>query len=61
MQEMAPSGSLKIGDVILLHYNADGRFPTEKSGYIMADLSGWYVHSWDMYLHVWNNMYFYVD
>ena len=37
------SGNLKIGDVVLLYYNADKRFVAssgEKSGFIMADVSG---------------------
>ena len=37
------SGNLKIGDVVLLYYNADKRFVTssgEKSGFILADVSG---------------------
>ena len=38
------SGNLKIGDVVLLYYNADKRFTAdsgEKSGFILADLSGY--------------------
>ena len=37
------SGNLKIGDVVLLYYNADKRFEAssgEKSGFILADISG---------------------
>ena len=37
------SGNLKIGDVVLLYYNADKRFAAssgEKSGFILADVSG---------------------
>lgn len=37
------AGNLKIGDVVLLYYNADKRFATdsgEKNGFILADLSG---------------------
>ena len=37
------AGNLKIGDTLLLFYNADKRFSTDsggKSGYILADLSG---------------------
>ena len=37
------AGNLKIGDVVLLYYSADKRFVTdsaEKSGFILADLSG---------------------
>lgn len=44
---MALSGgaadNLKIGDVVLLYYNADKRFATDsgdQSGFILADLSG---------------------
>ncbi len=36
-------GNLKIGDTVLLFYNADKRFSTDsgrESGYILADLSG---------------------
>ena len=35
--------NLKIGDIVLLFYNADKRFVAEsgaKSGFILADLSG---------------------
>ncbi len=35
--------NLKIGDTVLLFYNADKRFSTDsgrESGYILADLSG---------------------
>ena len=38
-----PTDNLKIGDVVLLFYNADKRLVThsgEKSGFIQADLSG---------------------
>ena len=37
------AANLQIGDVVLLYYNADQRFVTdsaEKSGFILADLSG---------------------
>ena len=37
-------GNLKIGDVVLLFYNADKRFASdsgEKSGFILADISGY--------------------
>lgn len=37
------AGNLKIGDVVLLYYSAEQRVVTEsaeKSGFILADLSG---------------------
>ncbi len=34
------AGNLKIGDVVLLFYNADKSDSREKSGFILADLSG---------------------
>ena len=37
------AGDLKIGDVVLLFYNADKRFVSDsadKSGFILADVSG---------------------
>ena len=37
------AGNLKVGDVVLLFYNADKRLVTdsaEESGFILADLSG---------------------
>lgn len=39
----ANAGNLKIGDVVLLYYNADNLLPgsAEKSGFILADLSGY--------------------
>ena len=42
------SGSLRIGDTVLLFYNADKdneATAESKSGYISADLSG-YVHNY---------------
>ncbi len=37
------SGNLKIGDVVLLYYNAEKRLAASsgvKSGFILADISG---------------------
>ena len=38
----AVANNLKIGDVVLLYYKADKLLPgsAEKSGFILADLSG---------------------
>ena len=48
------AGNLKIGDVVMLYYNADKRFTAdsgEKSGFILADLSGQEL----LITHVHNN------
>ncbi len=40
---MDHAGNLKIGDVVLLFYDANKRFVSDsgvKSGFILADLSG---------------------
>ncbi len=43
-KQPGPTSNLKIGDTVLLYYNADNIFSTHKegeSGYILGDLSGY--------------------
>ena len=48
-KQPGPTSNLKIGDTVLLYYNADNIFSTHKegeSGYILGDLSGYVVSSY---------------